>query len=252
MRNDAEMPGAWICDRCNFVLQKSILFAGDGSVAADTSPLNEVCPNDGQLMRPLTWREVNKQYSEDNDKLRTQLAEANEKCAKAEQACREWALGVTNSNTDIVDMQRDEFKRIMTLTENAEIKDICQRAIATIEQTVPVVVQRDHLLQSLLNLTASNEKLENDLWVEKLKHATWSHTFQKYQSWKANKVPPNDWPDAVIADYEKCSKSSPPSTTLATVKKAFELLQKLHDGCGPISLYDLNELLDAAKKENWI
>src|SRR6476646_7410038 len=64
MSSDAEMPGTWICDQCKFTLQKNILSAGDGSVRADTSPLNEICPNDGQLMRPLTWREANEGFYE--------------------------------------------------------------------------------------------------------------------------------------------------------------------------------------------
>ena len=54
-----------------------------------------------------------------------------------------WAVGVEQSNTDIVDMQRDEFRRIIALTEDQEIKGICERAIACIEQTVPVIQQRD-------------------------------------------------------------------------------------------------------------
>lgn len=53
------MPGAWICDKCGFILDKKILAVNDGQVYADTSPLNEHCPNDNRLMRPLTWREVN-------------------------------------------------------------------------------------------------------------------------------------------------------------------------------------------------
>ena len=56
-----------------------------------------------------------------------------------------WALGVEQNNTDIVDMQRDEFKRIIALTSDTEIQGLCKRAIATIEQTFPVIVQRDQL-----------------------------------------------------------------------------------------------------------
>lgn len=58
------MPGAWECPKCNFVLQKNTLHTGDGSVSADTSPLNEVCPNDGQLMKPLEWRTANEKFYE--------------------------------------------------------------------------------------------------------------------------------------------------------------------------------------------
>ena len=59
MTQDAHMPGAWICDQCGFILQKNILHTLDGSVSADGSPLNNPCPNDNVLMRPLTWREAN-------------------------------------------------------------------------------------------------------------------------------------------------------------------------------------------------
>lgn len=53
--------------------------------------------------------------------------------------------------TDALDMQRDEFKRIKALLNfcseptSEEVIDICIRAIQNIEQTVPVVVQRDRL-----------------------------------------------------------------------------------------------------------
>lgn len=70
---DEQMPGAWICDKCGFTLQKNVLHTGDASISADTSPLNESCPNDGKLMRPLTWRETNeefyKRHIEDAQKL---------------------------------------------------------------------------------------------------------------------------------------------------------------------------------------
>jgi hypothetical protein len=47
-------------------------------MSADTSPLNEVCPNDGQLMRPLTWREANQEFSAECYRLRQQLNEATD------------------------------------------------------------------------------------------------------------------------------------------------------------------------------
>lgn len=85
--------------------------------------------------------------AEELAKLRTEVASLREKNMA-------WALGVEQSNTDIVDMQRDEFRRIIALTEDREIKGICERAIACIEQTVPVVVQRDAAVKQHSDLYA--------------------------------------------------------------------------------------------------
>lgn len=50
--------GCWYCEKCGFTLQKSVLYAQSGNIGADNSPFNEVCPNDGQLMKPLTLRKA--------------------------------------------------------------------------------------------------------------------------------------------------------------------------------------------------
>ena len=57
--HDEQMPGAWTCDHCNFIEQASVLNAHTGGITANNEPFNRVCPNDGKLMRPLTWRETN-------------------------------------------------------------------------------------------------------------------------------------------------------------------------------------------------
>jgi hypothetical protein len=51
---DSTYPGAWECEKCGFLLQKHILSALFGN--ADNSPLNEICPNDGKLMIPVTYK----------------------------------------------------------------------------------------------------------------------------------------------------------------------------------------------------
>lgn len=51
-----QVPGCWECPHCGFVLQKSILHTLDGGISADNSPINEICPNDGKLMQPLTYK----------------------------------------------------------------------------------------------------------------------------------------------------------------------------------------------------
>lgn len=59
------------------------------------------------------------------------------------------AESTTSKLKDTLDMQRDEFKRIIALMHpprferHNEIVGICLRAVDVIEQTVPVVVQRD-------------------------------------------------------------------------------------------------------------
>lgn len=54
--SDYRMKGAWECSKCGFVIQKNNIFIRSGTIDADDSPLNEVCPNDGQLMKPLTYK----------------------------------------------------------------------------------------------------------------------------------------------------------------------------------------------------
>lgn len=74
-RNQVGMPGAWICDRCGFVLQKNIINGRSGTITANNEPFNEPCPNDGKLMRPLTWREANEGYDKALMELRRQYDE---------------------------------------------------------------------------------------------------------------------------------------------------------------------------------
>lgn len=53
------MPGAWRCPRCNFTLQLNVIYVN--GIAADTTIADRACPNDGELMLPLTWREANEE-----------------------------------------------------------------------------------------------------------------------------------------------------------------------------------------------
>src|ERR1051325_5773096 len=50
----ATMPGAWVCDKCGFILQNSKLHVADGSLTANTADECNGCPNDGGPMRALT------------------------------------------------------------------------------------------------------------------------------------------------------------------------------------------------------
>lgn len=54
---DQWIKGQWKCHQCNFVLSKNVLSVRDGNIYANAEPFNEVCPNDGQAMKPLTYKE---------------------------------------------------------------------------------------------------------------------------------------------------------------------------------------------------
>lgn len=69
----ATMPGAWICDKCGFIVQKNTLHVADGTVSANVADECEGCPNDGSPLRSLTWREANRGFYEDNLRLRLKL-----------------------------------------------------------------------------------------------------------------------------------------------------------------------------------
>jgi hypothetical protein len=50
-------PGQWICRTCGFRLSTMLLRASDGAVGIDVRPVEDICPNDGSSMRPVTWKE---------------------------------------------------------------------------------------------------------------------------------------------------------------------------------------------------
>jgi hypothetical protein len=88
--NDAiHAPGAWHCEKCGFVLQKSVLHAQTGAVSANNEPFNESCPNDGQLMKPLTW----KRMSEDNFKAGSAALEREQSLRNILIETRHYSLG---------------------------------------------------------------------------------------------------------------------------------------------------------------
>lgn len=72
------MPGAWICGKCGFVLQKNVLHTQDGSITANVADHCEGCPNDGSAMRPFTWREANEGLFKRAADLMEQLRNLND------------------------------------------------------------------------------------------------------------------------------------------------------------------------------
>lgn len=52
-------------------------------------------------------------------------------------------------STERLDLMRDEFARILALSDNQEIRGICERATMEIEQHEPVIAQRDKAQRQL-------------------------------------------------------------------------------------------------------
>lgn len=50
------IPGVWACNQCKFQLIASNLYVQDGTIGPDTDTV-PLCPNDGTLMRRVTWKE---------------------------------------------------------------------------------------------------------------------------------------------------------------------------------------------------
>jgi hypothetical protein len=51
-------PGLWKCHACGFQLTKAFMRASDGAVGVDRRPVEDICPNDGMSLRPVTWKEA--------------------------------------------------------------------------------------------------------------------------------------------------------------------------------------------------
>ena len=50
------IPGTWICPTCGFVQEMLEMSATNGAVRPSTEPALP-CPNDGEFMHRLTWRQ---------------------------------------------------------------------------------------------------------------------------------------------------------------------------------------------------
>ncbi len=49
------VPGCWRCAKCNFELNKSVLYVKSGNIGPDLGK-PEACPNDGEPMQRVTWK----------------------------------------------------------------------------------------------------------------------------------------------------------------------------------------------------
>ena len=80
-----------------------------------------------------------KQSSENADDLDKALSSWHMKCVRLE---------------DRIDLMCDEFKRIKSMTDNQEIKGLCERGIQDIQQHVSVIAQRDNLDKKVKEMEA--------------------------------------------------------------------------------------------------
>jgi hypothetical protein len=66
-------------------------------------------------------------------------------------------------DTETLDLMRDEFHRIKNLTDNSEIKGLCDRAVSGIQQHLPVLGQRDKYQAEASKIKAENSVLREAL-----------------------------------------------------------------------------------------
>lgn len=69
LSQDVYLPGTWKCGKCGFEQNNRVLNVQTGNVTAPRLEEVQVCPNDGELMRRVKWREA----SEDNYRFATSL-----------------------------------------------------------------------------------------------------------------------------------------------------------------------------------
>lgn len=126
------MPGAWQCSKCRFVLQKNVLHTGDGKISADTSPLNEVCPNDGQLMRPLTWRDANEEFYKANLKLSQERDQSRAEGAVMRACLKKFAAKVECGKARSTETY-NEAKRALSTTCGQDFMEALKACVVALE-----------------------------------------------------------------------------------------------------------------------
>jgi hypothetical protein len=84
------LPGQYKCAKCGFELTKSILYVKSGGIGPDLSQ-PEPCPNDGEIMRRVTWQEASqsnyrfaKELLDKRDELESKVAALTQRAEAAE------------------------------------------------------------------------------------------------------------------------------------------------------------------------
>jgi hypothetical protein len=71
------MPASFVCDKCGFCLENRVMIAATGQVgikAGGEDP--EPCPNDGEQLRRVTWKEAYENSRQDLQDLMAALIES--------------------------------------------------------------------------------------------------------------------------------------------------------------------------------
>ena len=71
------MPASFVCDECGFRLEKRTLIAQTGQVGIKKGGEEpDLCPNDGSVMRRVTWKEAYEDSSDSGNELMEALIES--------------------------------------------------------------------------------------------------------------------------------------------------------------------------------
>ena len=72
-------PSSFVCDKCKFRLEKQTIVASTGQVGIKKGGYEpEPCPNDGQMLRRVTWKEAFEEAADSRHELMIGLIESVE------------------------------------------------------------------------------------------------------------------------------------------------------------------------------
>lgn len=57
LETEVYVPGSWQCPKCNFGYTKTNYYTGSGTFQTNTDQPDIRCPNDGETLVPVTWKE---------------------------------------------------------------------------------------------------------------------------------------------------------------------------------------------------
>ena len=71
------MPASFVCDKCNFQLEKATILAATGEIGVrEGGEEPDNCPNDGDPMRRMTWKEAYENSAKHSHEMMLALIES--------------------------------------------------------------------------------------------------------------------------------------------------------------------------------